>query len=94
MEGRGIAYVHYGAYPGTGLILNPGYAFQCKYCHFALVTEHDLSTPYNTSGWGTYVVISQNEDISKIKSELYTDTVRHNNSVANDPYAQGFEFHY
>ena len=28
MGGRGIAYVHYGAYPGTGLILNPGYAFQ------------------------------------------------------------------
>lgn len=94
MEGRGFAYVHYGEYPGTRIVLNPGCAFQCRYCHLVLVTEHDPSTPYNRSGWGTYAVLSQNEEIAKVKTEFYTETFRHNNSVAEDPYAQGFEFHY
>ena len=88
----GLGYADYGAYPSKDLRMNGGAAYQCKYCNLVLITQNDAASPYNTSGWGTYATQSANEPISRKGTVLYTTSFRYNNSVANDLYAQGFEF--
>lgn len=92
MENRGIGYVYYGAYPSKDLRINGGIAYQCRYCNLVLITQNDAASPYNPSGRGTYATQSANEPISRKGTVLYTTSFRYNNSVANDLYAQGFEF--
>lgn len=88
----GLGYAYYGAYPSTDLRINGGAAYQCRYCNLVLITQNDAASPYNTSGWGTYTTQSADDPITRNATILYTTSFRYNNSVANDLYAQGFEF--